>query len=328
MDFALLLSSALRYSVVFIFGSCGVCINEKSGHLNMGIPGIVCLGSLGALIGAWAVTTGVPLDEINVWIVLLISSLLGITFAALGGLIFAFFAVTLKCNQNVTGLVITTFSSALVAYFISTLPADSVASIARAGALAQHLFPGYDALNNTAFEWFGKIFCSQSIFAYSSIIIAIVVSIILNKTRIGLNLRACGENPASADAAGINVGLYRYLATIIGAAIAGLGGVAYQLDYSAGLYNAQNDIAAFGWLALALVILSAWKPWLCIITSFGLGILSFLPYYLTTATVMTEFIKIIPYIATILVLILTSVFNSKKMSAPQGLGQSYFREDR
>ena len=150
----------------------------------------------------------------------------------------------------------------------------------------------------------------------------------LSRTRVGLNLRACGENPAAADAAGINVNKYRYLATIIGSAIAGLGGMAYELDVLKGLFNAHDAVDALGWLALSLVIFSMWKPGICIGASFLFGMLMYLPDFVQVDSVGKEFFKIIPYIATIVVLILTSVFNKKNAQPPAGLGITYFREDR
>ena len=143
-------------------------------------------------------------------------------FAALGGLLFSFFTVTLRCNHNVTGLTLTTFGVGLSSYFIGLIKNDS---ISKAG-LAMQSMVKFDWGDN----WFGSIFLSQSFLTYFAIVVAIAASLIISRTKLGLNLRACGENPAAADAAGINVDRYRYLATIIGAAIAGLGGMALELD--------------------------------------------------------------------------------------------------
>ena len=158
--------------------------------------------------------------------------------------------------------------------------------------------------------------------------VAIVAAVFISRTRIGLNLRACGENPAAADAAGINVDRYRYLATLIGAAIAGLGGMALELDLYKGLYNAHDAVDTFGWLALSLVIFSMWKPSLCIVASLLFGMLQVLPSYLSIGLNEKLIFVIVPYVATILVLILTSVFNKKNAQPPAGLGITYFREDR
>jgi len=317
------LSQSIRFAVIFIFGITGVSINEKSGHLNMGIPGITCLGVLGGIVGAIIIGTGVPAGQVNGFLAILVPSLFGILFAAVGGLLFSFFAVTLKCNQNVVGLAMTTFLVAFVQFFMKSFPNSLHDVVVNVATSVTHLFPNYDKAG-----WFGEIFLGQSAFLWIAIIVAIVTTLIISKTRIGLNLRACGENPAAADAVGINVNLYRYLATIISAAIVGIGGVAFVLDYSIGLFQIDNDYSAFGWLVLALVILSNWKPTIGIAVGIGLGMLSFIPYQSGIPGSLVSLFKIIPYVATIIILIITSIVGKKKIGGPAGLGQTYFREDR
>lgn len=317
------LSQSIRFAVIFIFGITGVSINEKSGHLNMGIPGITCLGVLGGIVGAWLVGKGVPVGAVNPFLAILVPSIFGIIFAALGGLFFSFFAVTLKCNQNVVGLAMTTFLVAFVNFFMKDFSNEMHDAVVNVATSVTHLFPNYAQCG-----WFGDLFLGQSAFLWISIVVAIIASWFIAKTRVGLNLRACGENPAAADAVGINVNLYRYVATIVSAAIVGLGGVAYVLDYSIGLFQIDNDYSAFGWLILALVILSNWKPYIGIFVGIGLGMLSFIPYQSGIPGSLVSLFQIIPYVATIIILILTSIFGSKRIGGPAGLGQTYFREDR
>lgn len=318
--FVAFIAVSIKYATVFIFGSTGETITEKSGHLNMGIPGIMYMGALGGILGERMYLDLIGSTNPNNFLLIIIPIAFALLFGAIGGLLFSFFTVTLKCNHNVTGLTITTFGVGLSCYFIGQI---SSKGMLKAGIPLQSLFQ-VDWGSN----WFGQIFLSQSFFTYLAIIVAIIAAIVLSRTRVGLNLRACGENPAAADAAGINVNKYRYLATIIGSAIAGLGGMAYELDVLKGLFNAHDAVDALGWLALSLVIFSMWKPGICIGASFLFGMLMYLPDFVQVDSVGKEFFKIIPYIATIVVLILTSVFNKKNAQPPAGLGITYFREDR
>ena len=322
--FIAFLAKTIKSAAVFIFGSTGEAITEKSGHLNMGIPGIMCMGAMGGLLGERIYISSVPATApLNGFMILFMPIIFAMLFAALGGLIFAFFTVTLKCNHNVTGLTLTTFGVGFSAYFIGLINTDRMGK--DVGLAVQSLFSGTWDKN----DFFGNVFLSQSFFTYLAIIVAVVATIILSRTRIGLNLRACGENPAAADAAGINVDLYRYLATIIGAAIAGLGGITYELDVLKGYFNARDAIDVFGWLSLSLVIFSMWKPSVCIGASFIFGALQQIGDYLpSSSNAQKQAFLLLPYVFTIIVLIITSLFNGKNTQPPAGLGVTYFREDR
>ena len=317
------LALAIKFATVFLFGATGEIINQKSGHLNMGTPGIMYLGALGGILGERIyilACNGAPLNSI---LIVFIPVLFAILFGAFGGLIFSFFTVTLHCNQNVTGLTLTTLGVGFSCLFIGTMNMDRMAE---AGLQMQSAFFWYSNLG-----WFGEIFLSQSWFTYLGIVVAVLATIIISKTRVGLNLRAVGENAAAADSAGINVNAYRYIATIIGGAISGIGGAFYELDKAKGMFNVADGIDAFGWLALCIVIFSMWKPLLAVMSSFVFACLSIAPTffapYLGGAGYVTYILKMVPYIATIVVLVIGSVLN-KKNQAPGNLGISYFREDR
>ena len=317
------LSLAIKFATVFLFGATGEIIKQKSGHLNMGTPGIMYLGALGGILAERiyiVASNGAPLNSV---LIVFIPVLGAIIFGALGGLIFSFFTVTLHCNQNVTGLTLTTLGVGISCLFIGTMPMDRMAE---AGLQMQSAFTNYSALG-----WFGEIFLSQSWFTYLGVVVAITAAIVISKTKLGLNLRAVGENAAAADSAGINVNAYRYIATIIGGAISGIGGAFYELDKAKGMFNVADGIDAFGWLALCIVIFSMWKPLIAIASSFVFACLSIAPTffapYLGGADYVTYILKMVPYIATIAVLIITSMFD-KKNQAPANLGVSYFREDR
>jgi len=319
--FVAFLAKTIKSAAIFIFGSTGETITEKSGHLNMGIPGIMYLGALGGILGERIYLDSIPADaQLNIFLVVFMPILFAMLFAALGGLLFSFFTVTLKCNHNVTGLTLTTFGVGISTYFIGLISNDRISD---AGQLLQQMIP-----HNWGDNFFGTIFLAQSFYTYLAVIVAIAAAIILSRTRIGLNLRACGENPGAADAAGINVDAYRYLATIIGSAIAGLGGMALELDLYIGYFNPKDAVDSFGWLALSLVIFSMWKPGICIGASFVFGALQELRNFLTLSPMQKQIFTMLPFVFTIIVLILTSIFNKKNAQPPAALGLTYFREDR
>ena len=159
--------------------------------------------------------------------------------------------------------------------------------------------------------WFGQLFLSYGFLAYLAVILSLIASYVLKRTRLGLHLRAVGENPATADAAGISVNRYKYGATCIGSMIAGLGGLYYVMDYAGGIWS-NNAFGDRGWLAIALVIFTIWRPNLGIISSFLFGGLYILA----------------PYVVTIIVLVISSIRNRRENQPPASLGLSYFREER
>ena len=174
---------------------------------------------------------------------------------------------------------------------------------------------------------FGKLFFSYGVMIYLALAIAIVTALVLNRTKVGLHLRAVGENPATADAAGINVTKYRYLATCIGSAIAGLGGLTFVMDYLNG--NWEYVIDAIGWLCVALVIFTTWKPIFGIFCSIVFGAFYVAAEYIPGISLASkEIFKMLPFLVTIVVLILISVKNKKENQPPASLGLPYFREER
>ena len=325
-DFASFFSMVLKFSTIFIFGAVGETIVQKSGHLNMGAPGIMYLGALGGIVGERIYLNCFPTDvaasALNPFLIVFIPVIFAMLFAGVGGLVSSFFTVTLKCNQNVTGLTMTTFGVGISCYFIGTM---DMTNMSKAGLKMQSMFSGWENLG-----WFGEIFLSQSAFTYLAIIVAILAALFLKKSRIGLNLRAVGENPAAADAASINVNRYRYLATIIGSMITGIGGAFFELDKAKGMFNVADAIDGFGWLALCLVIFSFWRPIVAIFTSLFFAALLTLPYFLSFPGhgYMTYIMQMLPYVITIVILVINSIGNKKSTQPPEGLGVSYFKEDR
>ncbi len=316
-----ILVGALSMGVIFLLGSVGEIITEKSGHLNLGIPGIMCLGTAGGCFGVSICTNMAGGMQ---WILLiLIPIFFAVLFSAIGGLIYAFLTVTFRVNQNVVGLALTTFGAGFAQFFMDNF-VDTM-RFSKASKIIRTPLPFAENLG-----WFGELFLSYGFLFYFAIIIAIVSAIILKKTKVGLNLRAVGENPATADAAGINVSAYKYSAILIGSAIAGLGGLLYVMEYNRGTFDNTLTIQAFGWLAIALVIFSMWKPDLCILGSIVFGGLYILGFKITglPSLAVQELIKLLPYVVTVVVLIVTSILDSKENQPPASLGLNYFREDR
>ena len=328
--FIAFLSSSIPLGVPLLYGSTGEIITEKSGHLNLGIPGIMYVGAISGVIGAFLYEMACDAAQIaiNPFLGILIPLLCAILGSVLMGLIYSFMTVTLRANQNVTGLALTTFGIGIGNFFGSSLTklTDSdlpIIALTRTSSLYRTALPFADDLG-----WFGQLFLSHDFLTYVAIIIAVIASIVLNRTRVGLNLRAVGENPATADAAGIPVTKYKYLATAIGSAIAGMGGLQYVMAYANGVWS-NNAFGDRGWMAIALVIFALWKPTMAIWGSFLFGALCNANNYIRgLGTATQELFKLLPYVVTLLVLIITSMRKKREHQPPQSLGLNYFREDR
>ncbi|MBQ7339940.1 MAG: ABC transporter permease [Clostridia bacterium] len=325
----LLLQTAIRCSAAFIYGCLGEIVTEKSGHLNLGIPGIMCSGVAGGCLGVSVYMRSLQDPALASYIMIVLVGVLGaFLFAAALGAIYALLTVSLKCNQNITGLALTTFgggfAQVVMDNFVKT--SDSITRVNFSIASSKIASPLPFAEN---LGWFGQLFFSYGILVYLAIALAIVTAIIFNRTKIGLRLRAVGENPAAADAVGVRVNAYKYGAILIGAGIAGIGGFFYVMDVVQGLYESSGPIEAIGWLAIALVIFTLWKPNLAIIGSILFGALYMLPSFLDVPSqIVNALLTMVPYVATVVVLIVISVLDSKENQPPASLGLNYFREDR
>ena len=308
-----------------LFGATGEIITEKSGNLNLGIPGIMYVGGISGIIGAYLYEHFCA-APVTFWLILIpfLSTLFG---AALMALIYSFLTITLRANQNVTGLALTTFGVGLGNFFGGSLlnffgESGSIALNATGAAYKAHL-PFAEALGPI-----GEIFFSYGFLVYLAIAIALVASFIISRTRVGLNLRAVGENPATADAAGINVIRYKYVSTLLGGAIAGLGGLYFVMDYIGGTWT-NNGFGDRGWLAVAIVIFALWKPKSAILSSYLFGGLYICCVYIPgLGNADKELIKMAPYVVTIIVLLITSARKKRENQPPAHLGLSYFREER
>ena len=313
------LTAAISMGVVYLYGAVGETLIEKGGSLNLGIPGIMCLGALGGVIGANIYGAIFGSNIIGV-VLILFSIFFSILFSCFGGFLYALFTVTLQSNQNVTGLILTTFSVGFMKLIGSNLDNSKLTVYSKG---IRTLFVNYSNLG-----WFGNIFLSHGFLVYLGFIIAIVVAIVLKKTKVGLFLRSIGESPQTADGQGINVSLYKYISILCGCAIAGLGGLYYVLDRSGGTTFVEANIEAFGWLAVALVIFSMWKPTICILGSIIFGGLYILPSFINVSNIQLKLFEILPYLVTVIVLIVTSILNNKNNQPPKSLGVNYYREER
>ena len=317
---------AVVQGIPLLFGSTGEILTEKSGNLNLGTAGVMYVGGITGVIGAFLYEQNAT--QMNTFLTILIPILSSILGSLLMGLIYAFLTVTLRANQNVTGLALTTFGVGFGNFFGGSLikltdsDVPSVTLSATSLAFKKGL-PFADKLG-----WFGEVFLSYSFLAYAAIAIAIIVSVYFNRTRSGLNLRAVGENPATADAAGINVGRYKYVSICLGSIIAGFGGLYYVMDYACGVWS-NNAFGDRGWLAIALVIFAIWRPNLSIIGSILFGGLFIIHNYIPNLSMSDqELFKMTPYLVTIIVLVVISMLKKREFQPPESLGLSYFREDR
>lgn len=318
-----LIVGAISLGTVFLLGCVGEIITEKSGHLNLGIPGIMCMGAAGGCWGVSLYMNSLASTNDASWAMLiLLSVLFAGVFGAIGGLIYAFLTVSLRANQNVTGLALTIFGTGFTQFFMQSYVDRTHFATASRKISAS-------ILGNADWGWFGDIFLSHGFLVYFAIAIAVCAAIVLRRSRVGLNLRAVGENPATADAVGINVTAYKYGAIIIGSAIAGLGGMFYIMDYIGGSWENASTIESLGWLSIALVIFTLWKPDLSILGSFIFGALYIAASVATGISFsQMKLLKLLPYVITVVVLIFTSIIGKKETQPPASLGVNYFREDR
>lgn len=321
----LLLVAAVAYGTPLLFGTLGEILTEKSGNLNLGVEGIMFMGGAFGLGGVYYCEKllGAPSAVVAILVALLAAFLSG----ALASLIFSFLTITLRTNQNVTGLALAIFGTGVGQFAgeMMRIRAGGYVTISNSlkGVFTASPFPQF--LRDIPYV--GSALFGHSHFFYLGILLAIVMHLFLKKSRKGLYLRAVGENPGTADSAGISVTRYKYLATVIGGGISAVGGVIY-ITTTAGCTWNNEGLSGVGWLAVALVIFCLWRPLSAIWGSVLFGALMILYMRLQISFIPTELYKILPYVVTVVVLIITSLRNNKEKQPPEGLGLAYFREDR
>lgn len=304
------LSAAIVAGTPLLFATLGEIITERAGNLNLGVEGMMLMG---AVIGFMtALNTASP-------VLALIASMAA---GALGGLIFAFLTVTLRTNQVVSGLTLTIFgtgfSSLIGKGLIGQVAPDKIKDFFKPITI-----PGLSDI-----PILGPIFFKHDLFIYIGYIFAVILGIYIYNTSKGLNLRAIGENPAAADAASINVALYKYLHILLGGALCGLGGAYLSLVYVPAWQ--ENVTAGRGWIAVALVIFASWNPYKALFGAYFFGGLDIIGFRLqgSSLNISQYLVDMLPYLATIIVLTIISFKKSKKNAPPKALSLPYFREDR
>jgi len=304
------LAAAIVAGTPLLFATLGETITERVGHLNLGVEGMMLMGAVtGFQVG---LVTQSPL-------LAMLAAMLG---GAAGAAIYAVLTITLRANQVVTGLALSIFGTGYSGFMgkklIGEIAPETIKSFFRPVEL-----PVLGQI-----PVLGPVFFRQDVFVYLGYVAAILLGLYLYKTRMGLNLRAVGENPAAADAASINIFWYKYIHVLIGGALCGLGGAYLSLVYVPAWQEAAT--AGRGWIAVALVIFASWNPYKAILGAYLFGGLDILGFRMQgiNLPISNYFLNMLPYLVTIIVLVVTSMRNSKENAPPNGLGLPYFREDR
>lgn len=322
------LTAGILAAAPLLFGVLGETLTEKSGNLNLGVEGMMFMGGIAGIIGPYYYEKA---GGTNPYAALVIALVCALACAGLGALIFSVLTITLRANQNVTGLALTMFGTGFANYFgeaIGHADPSGFLSVSTAvkGVFNNPIFPA----PLTELPFVGKLLFSHNFMVYLALVLALAMAYFLNKSRTGLNLRAVGENPATADAAGIGVTKYKYLATCLGGALTGLGGLYLVMNAGAGVGGAwvHNCINGYGWLAVALVIFAVWSPARALWCALIFGGLACMRYYYPISFVPASIYDIVPYIVTAVVLVAVSIRHNRANQPPASLGLSYFREER
>ena len=313
-----LIASGVAYGTPLLYASLGELLTERAGVLNLGVEGMMLVG---AVMGFWTV------QRLHTGAGPSLAAAIGV--AAIAGaamaLIHAFLVITLRASQIVSGLALTIFAGA--AGLSSYLGND----LNLADAPARHTF---HALFPSSFQdWpiVGPIVFGQNVLVYASWACVVAVWLYLSKTRPGLNVRAVGESPATADAMGISVTAYRYVHTLVGGALAGIAGATFTLAITPQWVSGVTGGA--GWIAIALVIFAFWRPELCLVGAYFFGALQALAPQLQAREIHLGptglWTNTLPYLMTIVVLVLASQSGARRrLGAPAALGAPYVREER
>ena len=307
------LFAAIKAGTPLLFGTTGEIVTQKAGNLNLGVEGMMYMGAFtGFYVG---LTTGsLPL-----------ALLAAFGAGMLGALIYAFLTVTLKADQNVTGLTLTIFGTGFANFFGEVMISQTAGGQPKLpenllGILAEHPIPLLSSI-----PFFGKLLFSHNLLVYLAVVVAVLCGFYISRTRAGLSMRSVGENPAAADAAGINVTLVKYTNILLGGGICGLGGVYISLINGGGVWN-NGCVGGQGWIAVALVIFASWSPVKAILGSLVFGAFSVLQLYIprNILPLPNAFYVMLPFLITAIVLIITSMRKSKKTRAARRLRRQLF----
>ena len=320
-------NAAILAGTPLLLGTLGNILTSKSGNLNLGVEGMMFMGGVSGLAGAyyyeqWALAAQGAASGLAAVLCSLGASFL---IGGLGALIYAFLVVTLRADQNVTGLTLAIFGAGFGNFFGEFMGIKAGGYVA-VGQTVKSAFGSLRLPLLSDIPVLGRMLFQYNWVVYFAIFTALLMAWFLGRTRTGLNLRAVGENPATADAAGINVTLHKYLATVIGGGVCGVGGMYMVMVTCSGVW-VHNCVNGYGWLAVALVIFAAWSPLQALLAALIFGGLSILRMYVPLGIPM-QLYDMLPYAATVFVLVLTSLSNSRERSQPAACGTNYFREER
>lgn len=317
MDMAIkFIVAAVLAGTPLLFGTLGEILNEKTGHLNLGVEGMMSMGACAGFM------IGYTQDSF------ILSLIAAFAAGALGSLIYTVLTVTFMADQNVAGLTLTIFGIGIANFIGYYMIGKSETGTLKLPEHITNVMRSIDIPFLSDIPVIGKLLFSYNPFVYIGVVIAILMGYYLHRTKTGLNLRAIGENPAAADAAGIKVTKYKYINLMIGGGICGIGG-AYTIMITNGGVWISNCVGGLGWIAVALVIFAQWKPTYAIAGSFVFGICRILKYYVPKAVpIPNAFYDMLPFVVTALVLIINSVKQSKEGAQPRSCGVNYFREER
>jgi len=317
MDVALLVSIltiAIRAGTSLVYATVGEIITERAGILNLGVEGMMIMGAVTGFAAAFH--TG------SAWAGVATAVLVG----GLLALIHAFLTITLRADQTVSGLALTIFGSGLASFLGQRLGPGGTPLVGQVGPRFDKIpIPGLASL-----PLVGPSVFHQDVLVYGMYLFVPVAWYFLYKTRPGLHLRAIGESPQTADAMGVNVFALRYLYTIVGGMLVGLGGAHLSLAYTPGW--TENLTGGRGWIAIALVIFATWDPARAVVGALLFGGMNAVQFRLQAAgtTIPAAFLNMLPYAFTIVVLVLITWWEAfrKRVGAPAALGLPYMREER
>ncbi|MDK2372193.1 MAG: ABC transporter permease [Candidatus Korarchaeota archaeon] len=297
----------LRSATPLLLAALGEIYAERSGILNLGVEGMMAVGALSSF--ATALVTGNP------WLGVLVGMLSGGSLSMIHGAI----SIGLKGNQVVSGLALTMFGLGLSSvlgrvYVGNQLPVE-----------ARFLPKPVEPLSSIPV--LGKVLFDQDPLFYVSLLLALIMWLLLYRTKYGIVIRSTGENPAAVDAMGIDVNRVRYLSTLIGGIFAGLAGAYLSVAYNPAWI--ENMTAGRGWIALALVIFSLWDPLRALLGSYLFGIVEASGYTLQAYGYSQWLLNGLPYLLTVVILTLGATESMRRrMGAPAALGKPYEREER
>jgi ABC-type uncharacterized transport system permease subunit len=320
------LFAAIKAGAPLLFGTTGEILTEKAGNLNLGVEGLMYMG---AFIGF---LTGFYTNSV------ILALLAAFGAGVVGSLIYAFLTVTLKANQNVTGLTLTIFGTGFANFFGEMLIAATKGGAPKLSSAFSAKLSELSIPVLSDIPYIGRVLFSHNILVYLAVAIALVCWFYIKFTRTGLNLRATGENPAAADASGLNVDRIKYVNIAIGGGICGIGGAYISLLNGNGVWN-NGCVNGQGWIAVALVIFASWSPVKAILGSLVFGAFtifqvragefaSAFPPLAFLSSIPNAFYVMLPFLVTALVLIVASVRHKREGAQPASCGINYHREER